>query len=168
MSHRVIPGGVADVAYVTAGTGTGGRRLTAFDAALQDAGVHDVNLIRISSITPEGADVRAVDPGAIAEHLRPGAYHPAVYARCESETPGERVHAAVAGARLAAGYGINVEHRATDANHSAMHSACREMLEEMAARRGTEIVGDPWFRHASRTVPDDARWAGAVATMLYA
>ena len=39
---------------VTKGTGTGNTQLSAFDAALFDAGIANYNLIHLSSIVPEG------------------------------------------------------------------------------------------------------------------
>ncbi|MDD5068893.1 MAG: pyruvoyl-dependent arginine decarboxylase [Candidatus Pacebacteria bacterium] len=39
---------------VTKGSGTGETKLSAFDAALFDAGIANYNLIRLSSIIPEG------------------------------------------------------------------------------------------------------------------
>lgn len=38
--------------HVTKGTGTGGTKIAAFDAALFNAGIADFNLIRLSSIIP--------------------------------------------------------------------------------------------------------------------
>jgi arginine decarboxylase len=43
---------------VAKGTGTGDTKMAAFDAALQDAGVANYNLIRLSSIIPPGSEVR--------------------------------------------------------------------------------------------------------------
>jgi len=43
---------------IVKGSGTGLTELSAFDAALQDAGIHDHNLITLSSIIPPGVPVR--------------------------------------------------------------------------------------------------------------
>lgn len=45
---------------VVRGTGTGPTDVASFDAALADAGVHDYNLARLSSVVPPGATVEAV------------------------------------------------------------------------------------------------------------
>ncbi len=42
---------------VTWGTGEGPTRIAAFDRALWDAGIANYNLIKLSSVIPEGADV---------------------------------------------------------------------------------------------------------------
>ena len=43
---------------VVKGSGIGSTELSAFDAALRDAGIHDHNLITLSSIIPPGVSVR--------------------------------------------------------------------------------------------------------------
>jgi pyruvoyl-dependent arginine decarboxylase len=43
--------------YLVAGKAEGGTPLNAFDNALLDAGIGDVNLIKVSSIIPPGAEV---------------------------------------------------------------------------------------------------------------
>jgi len=42
---------------VTAGVGTGSTTLSAFDAALKDAGIHNYNIIRLTSVIPPGTEV---------------------------------------------------------------------------------------------------------------
>ncbi|MCD6495741.1 MAG: hypothetical protein J7K54_00545 [Candidatus Aenigmarchaeota archaeon] len=43
--------------YITWGTGEGKTRIAAFDRALWDAGIANYNLIKLSSVIPEGAGV---------------------------------------------------------------------------------------------------------------
>jgi arginine decarboxylase len=45
---------------VVSGTGTGPTDVASFDAALAEAGVHDYNLARLSSVVPPEATVEAV------------------------------------------------------------------------------------------------------------
>lgn len=47
---------------VTWGTGEGDTRIAAFDRALWDAGIANYNLIRLSSVIPEGSDVVVEKP----------------------------------------------------------------------------------------------------------
>jgi arginine decarboxylase len=47
--------------YVAAGTGSGPTEVAAYDAALADAGVHNYNLVTVSSIVPSEATVTDVD-----------------------------------------------------------------------------------------------------------
>lgn len=42
---------------ITKGTGTGGTKIAAFDAALFNAGIADYNLIRLSSIIPPNSEL---------------------------------------------------------------------------------------------------------------
>jgi arginine decarboxylase len=42
---------------VTAGSGTGSTTLSAFDAALKAAGIHNYNIIKLSSVIPPGSEV---------------------------------------------------------------------------------------------------------------
>jgi arginine decarboxylase len=42
---------------VAAGVGTGNTTLSAFDAALKDAGIHNYNIIRLTSVIPPGTKV---------------------------------------------------------------------------------------------------------------
>lgn len=42
------------------GSGEGTTELSAFDAALADAGIHNYNLIRLSSVIPKGESVESV------------------------------------------------------------------------------------------------------------
>src|SRR5579885_1298454 len=50
------------VSLVT-GRGEGGTEINAFDRALQDAGVADLNFLRVSSILPPGARIISTQPG---------------------------------------------------------------------------------------------------------
>ncbi|QLC33103.1 pyruvoyl-dependent arginine decarboxylase subunit alpha [Halarchaeum sp. CBA1220] len=55
------------------GTGTGPTAMSAYDAALADANVHNYNLVTVSSVIPAAADVEAVgtapDLGPAGERL---------------------------------------------------------------------------------------------------
>ncbi len=108
---------------ISAGRGIGLTRLSAFDAALRDAGVADFNLIRLSSVIPSGGVVREV-PGN--EQLQGGIGDVlyCVYADSYASTPGEEAWAGVAWAQreeftsaqlesgrgALAGSGVFVEH----------------------------------------------------------
>ena len=46
---------------VVPGTGTGPTALAAYDAALADAGVHNYNLIRVSSVVPAESRIEVLD-----------------------------------------------------------------------------------------------------------
>lgn len=168
MEQQVVPGTLAKKISVTGGSGTGTTRLTAFDAALQAAGIHNANLIRISSITPTSAETMQPTPRELEEEITPGAYYPAVYTWEASSTSGDLVHAAVAGARLESGYGINIEHHGINEVQDDVQQDCQHMLTEMATRRESPIVDDSvWVHYEPRTVNESDRWHAAVAAILY-
>lgn len=120
---------------VSAGTGFGRTRLSAFDAALRDAGVADFNLIRLSSVIPAASDVVEVDG---AEQLR-GGHGDAlycVYADAYASTPGEHAWAGVAWSTRNDGSraGLFVEHEG-----SSEHTVSRDLeasLSDLSRRRG--------------------------------
>jgi arginine decarboxylase len=77
------------MAAATAGHAEGGSALNAFDNALLAAGIGNVNLIKVSSIVPP--EVSIID----LPKIKPGALVPTAYASITSQTPGERLAAAV-------------------------------------------------------------------------
>ncbi len=48
--------------HVTSGTGEGDTDIAAFDKALWDAGIANYNIIKLSSMIPEGSDVVVEKP----------------------------------------------------------------------------------------------------------
>lgn len=76
--------------FFAAGSSEGFMPLNAFDGALLDAGVGNVNLVKMSSIVPPHCE--EVDP----IQLPYGALVPVAYAAITSQIPGERIAAAVA------------------------------------------------------------------------
>ncbi len=76
--------------FVCAGSADAKMPLNAFDHALLDAGIGDVNLVRLSSILPPSCE--KVEPF----QLPYGALVPVAYADMVSSNPGEWVAAAVA------------------------------------------------------------------------
>lgn len=119
-------------ASVVAGSAEGRTELTAFDRALMDAGIANLNFIRVTSILPAG--IRIVPVPAFA----PGGLTPAVYARITSHTPGERIAAAVGLGLSKRSYGVimEYEHPGTADNAEAI---VRGMVEEAMAVRDLPI-----------------------------
>ncbi|MDR7485414.1 MAG: arginine decarboxylase, pyruvoyl-dependent [Armatimonadota bacterium] len=119
-----------------AGAGEGSTDLNAFDRALADAGIADLNFVRVTSIFPQGARIAPLRP------YPPGLLMPAVYARISRHTPGERIAAAVGIGIAEAGYGVIMEHSHTGTAENA-EQIVRRMVEEAMAMRGlrlTEVV----------------------------
>lgn len=75
---------------MVAGAAEAPTPLNAFDGALRDAGIGDLNLVKVSSIVPP--DCRKVDPQPIA----PGSLVATAYSSITSDLPGEVISAGVA------------------------------------------------------------------------
>ncbi|HEB83615.1 MAG TPA: arginine decarboxylase, pyruvoyl-dependent, partial [Bacteroidetes bacterium] len=76
--------------FLTAGSAEGYTPLNAFDAALINAGVGDLNLVKLSSILPPGCEHH--DPFDLAA----GTLTPVAYSSLTSHLTGEVIAAAVA------------------------------------------------------------------------
>jgi arginine decarboxylase len=120
---------------VSAGSGTGRTPLSAFDAALRDAGVADFNLVRLSSVIPPGSTVVDVH----GRHQLTGGHGDllyCVYAAAYAYVPGETSWAGVGWAldRSGSGAGLFVEHDAP--SRADLEWALSSSLEDLSARRG--------------------------------
>lgn len=114
---------------VVAGSGEGRTELTAFDRALMDAGIANLNFLKVTSILPQGVRVVPVPP------FTPGMLTPAVYARITSHTPGERIAAAVGLGFARDSYGVIMEYQHTGTADNA-EAIVRNMVEEALEIRG--------------------------------
>jgi len=88
---------------LVAGRGEGDTPLNAFDAALLDAGVGNLNLLRVSSILPPGAVYHtglAIPPGALV---------PTAYGYLTSSEPGSVIAAAIGVGFSLDTYGVIME-----------------------------------------------------------
>lgn len=149
---------------VVAGTGVGPTELSAHDAALAAAGVHDYNLVCLSSVVPAGAEVRVVgtapDLGAVGDRL------PVVIADAAAT---ERVGVALSWARGPDGRGIFYEASATgsDARDRARQVATDglaagvDLREWSAVERTVETVA------ASPADTGPGEFAGAVVLATF-
>jgi arginine decarboxylase len=117
---------------VVAGSGEGRTELTAFDTALMDAGIANLNFIRVTSILPAGVRVVPV-PEFVA-----GMLTPAVYSKITSHTPGERIAAAIGLGFSRDGYGVIMEYQHTGTGENA-EAIVRSMVEEALDLRGLAI-----------------------------
>lgn len=117
---------------LVAGHGEGATELNAFDRALQDAGVADINFLRVTSIMPPGARVIDLPP------YPAGLLLPAVYARIASSRPGDRIAAAIGIGVCRERYGVIMEHAAHTSGPEA-DEAVRRMVEEGLRIRGLTL-----------------------------
>jgi arginine decarboxylase len=76
--------------FLARGSAEGYTPLNAFDGALIDAGIGDLNLVKVSSVIPPGCN--EIQP----PELPRGAIVPVAYAFITSDIPGEIISAAVA------------------------------------------------------------------------
>lgn len=94
------------VIRVVWGTASGPTELSAFDAALAGAGVHNYNLVTLSSVIPVEPDIEVVgtapDLGPVGDELH-------VVESSATAEPGETAAAGIGWARSASGRGIFYE-----------------------------------------------------------
>jgi arginine decarboxylase len=118
---------------VVTGSGEGLTELTAFDRALMDAGIANLNFLRVTSILPAGVTVIPVPK------FVPGTLVPAVYARIASHTPGERIAAALGLGFSRGQYGVIMEYE--HAGTAALaENAVRQMVAEAMAVRELPVT----------------------------
>ena len=116
---------------LASGAAEGDSELTAFDNALRKGGVGDVNLIRVSSIVPSGAQL------APLPDLPYGALIPAAYAVQTSTTPGQVISACI-GIGITPRGGVIMEAHGIDENAEEIEARCKLMVEEGMRNRGME------------------------------
>lgn len=128
--------------YVVRGIGTGRTALSAFDAALGDAGAADFNLVRLSSVIPPGSRVVELD----GRHPIMGNHGDrlyCVYAAGYATRPGDVALAGIAWALKKDGSaaGFFVEHTASGRGH--LEGMLSTSVEDLSANRdgGYEAAG---------------------------
>ncbi len=121
---------------VGAAAGYGLTELSAFDSALQELGVENRNLLKLSSVIPPGSTIS--EPGG---RLPPyGAWGDRLYvvmAEMRTSTRDAEVHAGIAWAQDETGRGIFVEH----AGHSEqqVRSELEHTLQDMCDHRAADL-----------------------------
>jgi len=116
---------------VRTGSGEGRTLLSAFDAALQQAGVADFNLVTLSSvIPPSGRVTRGLGPlaGGHGDRLL------CVLAAAYADHPGEHAWAGLGWVTGDDGKGLFVEH--AGGSRETVEEQIRLSLVDMVARRG--------------------------------
>lgn len=113
---------------LAAAAALGRTRLTAFDRALLEAGVGNLNLVRVSSVLPPGAAYRSrID-------LRPGSLCPIAYGSIASGVAGQTISAAVAVGISRRSFGMIMEFSGECAKDDA-ERVVRAMVEEAFGNR---------------------------------
>jgi len=121
-------------ACLVAGASEGETELNAFDNALLEAGIGDINLIKVSSIMPP--DVEVVDK---LQTLPKGAFLPVVYATVASARPGDVLVAAVGYGRATDGFGVIMEASGVNIAEDAVRKEVEDKVKYAFARRGLEV-----------------------------
>ncbi|WP_066634579.1 pyruvoyl-dependent arginine decarboxylase [Desulfolucanica intricata] len=119
--------------FITAAGSEGRSGLTAFDNALLKARIGNINLIRVSSILPPGANY---DPDL---QIPPGSLVPTAYGYIISDVPGEKIAAAVGVGFSSDTFGVIMEFSGRCSREEA-HKNIVDMLKESFETRGMELV----------------------------
>ncbi len=117
---------------LTSGHAEGMDDLTAFDNALKAAGIADLNLIKVSSIVPQGSRLVPLREFPV------GSLVPTVYAQAYSNKPGETVAAAVGMGLSPDGRGVIMEGHGVGTKEE-MEALVRRRVEAAFRERGLEL-----------------------------
>lgn len=113
---------------IVKGEGTGATTLSAFDAALKDAGVYNYNLITLSSIIPPNSKVEKADK-YISPETEYGHKLYIVMAGERSNETGKFIAAGIGWYRLPGGKGMFVEHSLKGDTKDAVKSELKFLIE---------------------------------------
>lgn len=141
---------------IVSGKDEGPTKLNAFDNALSDAGIGDVNLIKVSSMLgpkTEIVDLPAFEPGSMVN---------CVLSEVTSDVAGEEI-TAVVGVAIGDELGCAVEACGRDENPDDLIAQAEEMVTYMMDRRGVEIR-DLIVKSSTATVE---KIASVVASVVY-
>lgn len=118
--------------FLTAAAAEGESTLTAFDNALLSGRIGNINLIRVSSILPPGAEL---DPELV---IPPGSLVPTAYGYIVSSEPGQLISAAVGVGLSPDTFGVIMEFSGICGKDEAYNSI-KSMLEEAFRTRKMEL-----------------------------
>lgn len=126
--------------HIASGIGTGPTTLSAFDSALNDAGVANYNLLRLSSVVPPETEIilheTTIDPS-----LLPGGWGDRLYvvmAEQRVETPNEEAWAGIGWVQdKKTGKGLFVEH--AGGSETKVRRDVQQSLETLMQTRGVDF-----------------------------
>jgi arginine decarboxylase len=126
--------------FLTKGVGKDKEKLASFEAALRDAGIASLNLVRVSSIVPPGAKVVSKRQGL--KSVRPGAVTFAVISENATNEPHRLIAASVGVAipRDLAKHGYLSEHH----SFGQTEREAGDYAEDLAAQMLASTVGVPF------------------------
>lgn len=117
---------------IVSGKDEGPTKLNAFDNALTDAGIGDVNLIKVSSMLAGNADVQKLPK------LKAGAMVNCVLSEITSDNPGDEISAIIAVA-IGEELGCVVETTGINKPKDELINKAEMMVNYMMEKRGVEI-----------------------------
>ncbi len=141
---------------IVSGKDEGPTRLNAFDNALTDAGIGDVNLIKVSSMLGKNTQVKNLPK------LKAGAMVNCVLSSVTSSKPGDTI-TAVVGIAIGEELGCVVETTGTNKDKQELIDEANFMVNYMMEKRGVEIK-EHIVKAVSTTVENIA---SVVASVVY-
>lgn len=141
---------------IVSGNDEGPTKLNAFDNALADAGIGDVNLIKVSSMLAGNAEVIELPK------LKAGAMVNCVLSEITSDNPGDEITAVIAVA-IGEKLGCVVETTGINKDTNDLINEAKMMVEYMMQKRGVEI-NDLIVEYSTATVSETA---SVVASVVY-
>ena len=141
---------------IVSGKDEGPTKLNAFDNALTDAGIGDVNLIKVSSMLSGNAEIKALPK------LKAGAMVNCVLSEITSNNPGDEIAAVIAVA-IGDKLGCVVETTGINKELNDLIDEAKMMVEYMMEKRGVEIK-DLIVEYSTTTVESIA---SVVASVVY-
>lgn len=129
--------------FIISSDGTGSTLLSAFDAALLNAGVHNYNLLLLSSVIPHDALVVPVDKYTKKNHAEHGYKLYVVQAKSSGRKAGTFLGASVGWYMMESGGGFFVEHHYEDTSHDLVNEKLKELtslsLKDLVVNRGMKF-----------------------------
>lgn len=141
---------------IVSGKDEGPTKLNAFDNALTDAGIGDVNLIKVSSMLEGNAEIEALPK------LKAGAMVNCVLSEITSDNPDDEITAVIAVA-IGDELGCVVETTGINKDIDDLINEAKMMVEYMMEKRGVEI--NDLIVESSTTTVDEI--ASVVASVIY-
>lgn len=141
---------------IVSGKDEGPSKLNAFDNALTNAGIGDVNLIKVSSMLAGNAEINKLPK------LKAGAMVNCVLSEITSDNPGDEITAVVAVA-IGEELGCVVETTGVNENPNDLIEKAKMMVNYMMEKRGVEIK-DLIIESSTTTV---RKIASVVASVVY-
>ena len=141
---------------IVSGKDEGPTKLNAFDNALSEAGIGDVNLIKVSSMLAGNTEIETLPK------LKPGAMVNCVLSEITSDNPGDEITAVIA---LAIGeeLGCVVETGGINKNKDELINKAKNMVRYMMEKRDVEIK-ELHVEYSTTIVKDIA---SAISSVVY-